>query len=571
MDLGFRRRFVPYIIAIFLLFSVAVVFYWQNYWPNHKHVSYSFGGLQKPVFYKGTMLSQSAKGEKEGLKLPFSVFKEIIDPTILYEEASQSVIITTQDKVIRLKTSQLTGLVNEKPITLRFAVEKDGETIQVPVEPLKDFYRLEAYESPDTGAVILHKAGDVIEWGKAAEDAKHPKRTRSLRTNPTIRAAVYADVKQADRIMLWGEENGWYRVQLRNGTIGYMKKEDVVPDKPETIPVPEQKLEFVPRKPAGGKINLTWQQVYNKNPDTSKIGPMPGLNVISPQWFALADGEGNLKNMADASFVKWAHTKDCQLWALFSNGFDPKLTNEALSTYDKRIKIVKQLLTYAQMYQIEGINIDFENVYLKDKANMVQFIREMTPFLHEQGLSVSIDVTVKSGSETYSKFMDRKAIGEVVDYMIVMAYDEHWASSPEAGSVASLPWVEKGVQQIMQEDQVPASKLVLGIPFYTRLWTEQTKDGKDSVSSKVLNMDAAQKLIQDKNLTPVFDPETGQNFVRFTEDDKTNKIWLEDEVSIASRLDLVKKYDLAGAASWSRGFEKTGIWPLIKDALEKKQ
>lgn len=568
MDLRFRRGVVPYVITIVLLFSVAGFFYWQKVWPNHKHEPVSFGGLQKPVFYKGTILSQSAKGEKEGLKLPFSVFKEIIDPAIFYEESTQSVIVTTQDKVIRLRTSQLTGLVNEKPFTLRFAVEKDGETVLVPVEPLKDFYRLDILESPDTGAVILHKAGDVIEWGKAVEDAKHPNRTRPLRTKPTIKAAIYADVKQAEQVMIWGEENGWYRVQLQNGTVGYMKKEDIVTDQQETIPVPEQK-EFVPWSPASGKINLTWQQVYNKNPDTGKIGPMPGLNVISPQWFTLADGEGNIKNMADASFVKWAHGQNYQIWALFSNGFDPKLTNDALSTYDRRIKIVKQLLSYAQMYHIQGINIDFENVYLKDKANMVQFVRELTPFLHEQGLAVSIDVTVKDGSETYSRFLDRKAIGEVVDYMIVMAYDEHWASSPKAGSVASLPWVEKGVAQILQEDHVPPSKLLLGIPLYTRIWTEQIKDGKPNVTSKVLGMEAVQKLIQDKQLTPAFDPETGQNFVQFSEDNKTNKIWIEDEASIISRINLVKKYGLAGAASWSRNFEKQGIWTVIKDTLEK--
>lgn len=544
--------------------------YWAFYWPNGQHEPYDFAGIAKPIFSAGTMLSKPAVGSKESLKLPFEAIKEIIDPSIVYEDQSQSVIITTQDKVVRLKTSQLTALVNEKPFNLRFPVEKQGETVYVPIEPLKDLYGFDIVESEETGAVFLRKAGTVVSWGKIVEDPKEQPKSRALRSAPGIKSTIYADVKPGDKVMIWGEQNDWYRIQLQNGYIGFMRKSDVILDQPEIIPAPAQKPSFIPWKPLGGKINLTWQQVYNKNPDMSKADPMPGLNVISPQWFQLADGDGNLKQMGDPAFVKWARSQNIQVWALFSNGFEQKRTTESLATYDKRIKIIKQLISFAQMYGIQGINIDFENVNLKDKANLVQFVREMTPLLHEQGLVVSIDVTVKDGSDNYSLFMDRKAIGEVVDYMMVMTYDEHWASSQKAGSVASLPWVEKGITQIMKEDAVPPSKLLLGVPYYTRIWTEQTKDGKTSVTSKAVSMDAVQKLIKEKNLTPVFDQDTGQNYVQYTEDNNTVKIWIEDEVSMRSRIELVKKYDLAGVASWSRGFEKPEIWTLIKDMLDKK-
>ncbi|WJH37142.1 glycosyl hydrolase family 18 protein [Paenibacillus sp. CC-CFT747] len=304
--------------------------------------------------------------------------------------------------------------------------------------------------------------------------------------------------------------------------------------------------------------------------DTTKIGPMPGLNVISPQWFHLLDGEGNLQNLADPAYLKWAHDRGYQVWALFSNGFEPKRTAEALSTYDRRMKMIKQLLAYAEMYSLQGINIDFENIYLKEKENLVQFVREMVPLLHEQNLVVSIDVAVKDGSEMYSRFMDRRAVGEVVDYMMVMTYDEHWATSPKAGSVASLPWVEKGIVQIIKEDAVPPSKLLLGMPFYTRVWTEQPKDGKTAVTSKAVSMEAVQKIIEEKKLTPAWDEEAGQNYVQYTEDDKTVKIWIEDAVSVKSRVDLAKKLDLAGVASWSRAFETPDIWTVIQETLEKR-
>lgn len=568
---GRKRGLYLLVLLLLLSFSGGAVYYWHEYWPNSRHADFSFGGAEKPVFYKGEQLSPSAKGSKESLKLPFSIIKDYLDPAIHYEEASQSVIVTTENKVIRLKTSQLTGMINEKPFNLQFPVEKDGDTVYVPLDPLKDIYRAVVRQSDETGAVILHKAGDVIAWGKVKEDAGKPSRTRALRSKPTVKAPVYADLPQGEKVMIWGEENGWYKVQRDNGTEGFIAKENLVLEEPEVMILPDKpEASFVPWKPLGGKINLTWQQVYNKNPDPSKFGPMPGLNVISPQWFILADNNGTVQQTADSGFVQWAKGQNLQLWALFSNGFDPKRTSEALATYDKRMKIIKQIVSYVQLYKLQGINVDFENVYLKDKGLFVQFIRELTPFLHEQGAVVSVDVTVKDGSETYSQFLDRKALGETVDYMMVMTYDEHWGTSPKAGSVASLPWVEEGITQIMKEDSVPSSKLLLGVPFYTRIWTEKVKDGKTAVTSKAVGMETIDKLLKDKKLTPALDPVSGQNYVEYKEDDSTTvKIWIEDETSMKKRLELVKTYDLAGVASWSRGQEKQEIWPLIKNSLEK--
>lgn len=558
------------LVLLLLAMAAAAALYWYLYWPNGEHADPDTAALNKAIFYQGKKMEGSALGEKESVKLPFALVKQLVDPTIAYDEKSQSIIVTTQDKVIRMRTDQLTGTINEKPFTLRFPVEKKGDTLYVPLDPLRETYRLDIRESAETGAVLLAREGDTIQWGKTAADARHPLKSRAMRTEPSVKALIVADVPQGDSVMVWEDTGVWYRIQLVNGVMGYAKKTDVVLDRIESIPKQEKKETFVPWRPLGGRINLTWQQVGTKNPDTSKIPAMPGLNVISPQWFHLADGDGNLKNMADASFAKWARSQNYQLWALFSNGFDPKNTSEALASYDKRMKMIKQIVSYAQMYGLQGINIDFENVYLKDKANMVQFVRELTPLLHEAGLVVSIDVTVRDGSENYSLFLDRRALGEVVDYMIVMTYDEHWSTSQVAGSVASLPWVEKGITQIMKEDDVPASKIVLGVPYYTRIWTEQTKDGKTAVTSKAVGMDAVQQIINDKKLTPTFDAAAGQNYVQYKEGEQTMKIWIEDAMSMKSRVELLKKLDLAGIASWSRGFETPDIWTLIKDTLEKR-
>ncbi|MEF3308010.1 glycosyl hydrolase family 18 protein [Paenibacillus sp. GYB004] len=544
-------------------------YYWfQTYYPSSEHVQPDYGGLQKPVFYRGEMLEQEALGQQDGLKLPLSFIKDKADPSILYEAASESVIITTKDKVVRLKTNALTATVNEKPQTLKFPIVKKGEDVYLPIDPVKQYYGLDIRESADTGIVLVHLQGDNVQWGKA-ESASSGKSV-AMRREPNVKSPIVAEVQQGEEVMIWYEKDQWYYVQRKDGTVGHARKKEIALDRVETIPAQPAAQAYIPWKPTGGKVNMTWEQVVTKNPDTSKIGPMPGLNVVSPTWFHLTDGEGNLKNLADASYVTWAQSNNYQVWALFSNGFDPKITTQALSTYDKRMKMIKQLLAFAQVYKIQGINIDFEDVYLKDKANLTQFVREMTPLMHEQGLVVSIDVTAKSTSENWSMFLDRAALGETVDYMMLMAYDEHWASSPVAGSVASLPWVERSLVQIMKEDKVPASKMVLGVPYYTRIWTEQTKNGKKEVSSRAVFMDTVNKIMQEKGLKPTFSAETGQNYVEYTEDGKLNRIWIEDEISMKARIELVKKYDLGGVGSWRRGYESPGIWNVIKDTLEKR-
>jgi spore germination protein YaaH len=563
------RRKARWFGMLLLLAGMAVLGYYgfETYYPNNEHVQPDFGGLQKPVFYKGELLKEGAEGEKESLKLPLDFIQDRVDPTIVYEKASDSVIVTTKDKVVRMRTNALTAFVNEQPLNLKFPIVKSGSNVYVPIEPIKMIYGLQIRESEETGAVVVHLQGDAIQWGKVGAGAST--KTIPMRRAATIKAPIVADVQPGEPVMIWSEQDQWYYVQRENGTVGYMPKKAVVLDKLETIPHVAEAEPFIPWKPVDGKINMTWEHVTSKNPDTSKIGPMPGLNVVSPTWFHLIDGEGNLKNLADPNYVRWAQSQQLQVWALFSNTFDPEITTQALSTYDKRMKIIRQLLAFAQMYKLQGINIDFENVNLKDKANLTQFVREMTPLLHEQGLVVSIDVTTKSTSENWSLFYDRAALAQIVDYMMVMTYDEHWASSPVAGSVASLPWVEKSIVQIMKEDGVPPSKLVLGIPYYTRIWTEQNVNGKKEVTSRAVFMETVQKLIQEKGLKPSYSSETGQNYVEYVEDGKLNKIWIEDETSIRTRIELAKKYDLAGVASWRRGYETPNIWEVIRETLEK--
>ena len=285
---------------------------------------------------------------------------------------------------------------------------------------------------------------------------------------------------------------------------------------------------------------------------------------MSPTWFQVANRNGELINRADPQYVEWAHKNGYQVWALVANDFSNiDDTSEILNDGLKREYIIKQLLAFAALYELDGINIDFENIYKSDKDVYTQFVRELTPLLREQGLVVSVDVTIPDGSDTWSKCYDRKALAETVDYVCLMTYDQTWAGSKVAGSTAQLTWVEENLKKTLRE--VPAEKLLLGIPLYTRLWEETTDDnGKVTAKTgKVLSIKAAELLIQENQAIPFWDSESGQFVVFFEKDNVTYKMWLENEYSVNLKSSLVHKYNLAGTATWSHNFANDRVWDVF--------
>jgi Predicted glycosyl hydrolase len=542
-------------------------FGYMKYVPSSEQIAPSYS-VSHPVMIQGSESGYGALIEEGEVKLPLPLLDELLgeDKPIHYEEESGTLVLTTADTVLRFKTDALTGYLNQKPYTLTMAAEVHDGVVYLPEDPLKELFGFKIEYDEGSGIVTVLQQQDAVQLVEAlAEDGA------VMRSAPSIREPYLLKVPQGETVRIWKEVDGWLLGQNGQGHAGYFAKKDVKLTSIEQVEAPDRGEPFIPWKVFGQKINMTWEAVYGKKTDTSKIGPMPGVNVVSPTWFELGDGQGTILSKADSAYVKWAHSREYQVWALFSNGFEPERTTEALSTVESRFHMIQQLLAFAELYNLQGINIDFENVYTKDKENLVQFVKEMTPLLHEQGLVVSIDVTPKSNSEMWSVFLDRPALGRIVDYMMVMAYDEHWASSPKSGSVASLPWTENSIVRILEEDQVPASKLVLSMPLYTRIWTEkQGEDGKTEVSSKAVGMDAVKQIIADKNLKPEFDEAAGQNYVEYTEDGALKRIWIEDDVSMRARVDLVRKYDLAGVATWQRAFQTESIWQTIDDALSKR-
>lgn len=562
-------RGVRSLLFLFIVASIASIgwFGYMRFIPNSEKVDPIYKS-NHPIMVKGMEAEQGAVIENNEVKLPLNVLQQVLgeDKPIRYEPESGSIIFTTVNKVLHLKTDSLTATVNRKPYDLTVAAETSNGTVYIPAAPIQELYGIKVEFVEKTGIVTLLSAGDSVQLAEVT-----PEKGAALRTKATIRAPFIENVPQTDTVRIWNEQNGWLLVQSASGRVGFINKTDVKLTTIDRVPETVSEPGFVAWKVLGNKINMTWEAVYDQKIDTAQIGPMQGVNVVSPTWFELAEDNGTIKGKADPAYLKWAYQQGLQIWALFSNDFEPDRTTKALATVERRFFMIQQLLAFAEVYGLQGINIDFENVHTSDKGNFVQFVRELTPLLHEQGLVVSIDVTPKSNSEMWSLFLDRAALGRVVDYMMVMAYDEHWASSPKSGSVASLPWTENSIVRIMEEDGVPASKLILSMPLYTRIWTEKKgADGKISVTSKAVGMDKVKEITAAKKLKPVLDTAVGQNYVEYTEDGALNRIWIEDDVSMQARVALVRKYDLAGVATWQRAFQTATIWKTIDDAMKKR-
>ncbi|MDZ4133338.1 MAG: glycosyl hydrolase family 18 protein, partial [Dethiobacteria bacterium] len=285
---------------------------------------------------------------------------------------------------------------------------------------------------------------------------------------------------------------------------------------------------------------LVWEYAGIEH-DIDAIGEMPGLAVVSPTWFKITDHHGSINDITDQDYIDWARSRGYQIWALVTNSFNPELTAMLLSDPEIRNNTAAELVKLALKYELDGLNIDFENFHSDYRDHFTLFVSELSKLCSDNNLILSVDITMISSSDYWSLGYDRAALAVEADYVILMAYDEHWQSSPVAGSVSSLPWVERGLQRILEE--VPAHKLILGVPFYTRLWEIDNYCNEPIVlNSWSYSMQRAEEIIADYEAEVYWDSEARQFVARYMKDNLTYKMWLEEITSMRGRLELVEKY-----------------------------
>ncbi|PKM88691.1 MAG: glycosyl hydrolase [Firmicutes bacterium HGW-Firmicutes-12] len=554
MKLIKNRKPLLYGLLVVGILIIVLILYFSPSWQQQP-----LNKTEQPkLFLMGNLIEHAICYEEEELYLSYDFIKEYLDPTIQFNEESKLVIVTTEENVYHFTVGFKDGLQNLTPYSFTYPVIEKDETIYLPADPLKDYYDLDIYEDKKALLVWLHNLGQPIQQGKVIAEGK-------LRHQNIYRSPWSSVIGKDEVVSILKEEEGWYWVETKDGRMGYLGEDKVELSQIIVSQVPTKI--YPPWNPLQKPVIVTWEHAGDKTVDSRTLGEMEGLQVVSPTWFHLRE-DGLIVNRADKRYVQWAHQKGLQVWGLFDNDFDPDLTHTFLHDPELRIKAIRQLLSLVELYELDGINLDFENMYLKDKEAYVQFVRELAPLLHEKERLLTVDVTFHSRSETWSMCYDRVGLAEVADYLMVMGYDENGSGSSSAGSVSSLPWVEKGLEKMLEE--VSADKLILGIPFYTRLWIETIDEiGKISLTSKALSMVTAEKWIVEHNAQIQIDETARQHYVEVKEGDTTYRMWLEDEFSQNKRIELMKKYRLAGISAWRRGYEPEETWPLLAELAQR--
>ncbi|MCF0132485.1 MAG: SH3 domain-containing protein [Blautia sp.] len=386
------------------------------------------------------------------------------------------------------------------------------------------------------------------------------KKETDVRYQGGIKSEILTTVPLGTNLVVIEELDNWIQVATLTGFRGYVEKKCVQSADDLTIETGIN-VESYQYLTMDQKVNLVWHQVTNQESNdyfAEDTAAMTGVNVISPTWFSVTDNEGNISSIASQEYVEQAHARGLQVWGLIDNFNENVNTAELLSSTTARWNLISLLVNQALSVGMDGINIDFESLNEEAGPHFIQFLRELSVMTHKNNLVLSVDDPVP---EDFTAHYDRTEQGRVVDYVIIMGYDEHYVGSEQAGPVASFPWVEKGVQDTLEE--VPADRVINAIPFYTRLW--KVSDGV--LTSEAIGMDTALEAVTSRNGEITWDANAGQNYSSFETEEGTFQIWLEDEQSITAKTLLVPRYGLAGIAAWKLGFENDGIWQVIQNNL----
>ena len=406
----------------------------------------------------------------------------------------------------------------------------------------------------------------VITYGSEEVTTARIKKDTVVRYQGGIKSPIVTDVTEDSEVTVLEQMDSWSKVLTADGYIGYVKNKqlaDVTQTTRETVYAgPEYTSIHLDEK-----VNLVWHQIDYQEMNSQfaeDTADVTGVNVISPTWYFLADSAGEITSFADADYVKAAHKKNMQVWALISNFSADVDSTTLLASRAARQKVQNYLIGQAQEIGFDGINIDFEGIAQEAGCDYVQFIRELSILCRKNGIILSVDVPVPMD---FSKYYNREELGNVCDYVIMMGYDEHYAGSDIVGSVASMDFEETGIQNMLTE--VSKDKLIRAIPFYTRLWyTETLADGTTNVTSEAYSMDNIEALLTEKGVTAAYDESTGQQYAEWTDSDgKFCQVWLEDENSIAARAALISKYELSGIAEWVLGREQSWVWDVISQNI----
>ena len=481
------------------------------------------------------------------------------DKYIYVEEENNKVITTYNKKIAEVSLEENKININgADKTTSASAIERDG-VIYIPISEMTEVYDIEIGNIEETKIITLDSLDK--EQRKAIVTSN-----LAVKSSTNFIARTVDRVKEGEAVVVISSDEEYSRIRTENGKIGYVKTNKLANEYAVREDMPEEKQ-------IEGKINMTWDYYSEVGSAPDRTGTtIDGVNVVSPSFFYIDENGRFTENVGESgeAYIDWAHENDYKVWPMVSNApaanESLEITSEIMNSYENRKELIEQIVDACVAYDLDGINIDFENMKQEDIDLYSRFIIELTPRLNEIGMVVSVDVTAPDGGETWSMCFDRNVIGDVADYIVFMAYDQNGVSSTTPGTTAGYNWVELNLVKFLQTEEIDPDKLILGIPFYTRIWTEDT-DGV-IVRNSTVNMEDIEDILPD-NVERTWEDELKQYYVEYQEENYTRKMWIEDIESLKAKVSLVNTNNLAGVASWQYGMETEDVWSMLKEELDQ--
>lgn len=550
-------------VVLLIIITAGVIALINKFTPSDKVMLltdyYQVGADEALVIMQDSIYEKKGILEDKHVYLDFNTIKNTFNKRFYWDSKEQVFSYTTPNEVITAGPEQLNYYSNNEEKTSEYPIVKiKNDMVYIAIDFVEQHSDMEFsyYENPNR-VVISYKWGDYL--------FTNVKKQTQLRYEPNIKSDILAELSIGDLLTFVDTSettgNNFSKVMTKDGVIGYVKNNHVEESEYSTLV-----SKYIPREYSHismeGDVNLVWHQVTNQDANNNLLqllGATTGVNVVSPTWFKLADNDGNIASLADKSYVEKAHENGVAVWALVDD-FNAEVDKfKLLSSTSARAHLINELMLKVAAYDIDGINIDFEKVPQDAGEHFIQFIRELSVICRNEGIVLSIDNYVPT---SYNAFYNWNEQGQVADYVIVMAYDEHHSGSEVSGSVSSIGFVQNAVTEIL--NNVPKERVIMALPFYTRQWKEETgDDGEVTVTSQAYGMQTAQNILAQNGVTPKWDDATGQYYGEYTLEGAVYKIWLEEEESLEMKLKVIAEADVAGIAGWKLGLEKTSIWDVI--------
>ena len=564
-----KKKIIPIVIAIVLIIIIGGVTFGSRILEKYSYSKeradlnayYGITGSQEAaIVLQDEIVEEKARISDGICYLDIATIHKYLNDRFYVDGGEGLLLYTLPEDIVRNSIGSSVKETAQGSEELGYtAAIWEGDTLYVALDYIKQYTNFSYQLFTDPYRIQL-----TTEW-PSYEVASISKNTQ-VRVKGGVKSEILTDVQKGDQVSVLEQMETWSKVKTADSVIGYVENKRLTGIRSEQpIPVTDYQEPEYTSLTRDHKINLGWHVVASAggndtfNSVTANAG---NLNVISPTWFKLCDNEGGYTSFASADYVQKAHDRGIEVWALIENieYKDSISMYEILSSTTTRQKLIDSLMNDLITYGIDGINVDFEQLSMDCGEHFVEFIRELSAACRKNGKVLSVDNYVP---RDFNDYYDRKEQGIVADYVIVMGYDEHYAGSKEAGSVASIDYVEDGIAQTVKE--VPAEKVINAIPFYTRIW-ETTGDG---ISSQAVDMVTAEQFISNHSITAEWDETTCQNYGEYTSGDSRYQVWLEDADSIKVKLNVMENYGIGGVAEWRLGFEKPEIWDVIGEYLDK--